>query len=138
MNQDAVTMVANGFRTGFPHPGDDQTPPHLIPMPGFRDTGMSPEQSEEFIGAAATLAAEGIVNLIESRYELIDKEEARQMRLAVADAPDGYRTIHIHPDARYKDAVLVFTIGNDDHTVIPAVALKAALNNVDAAIAGKS
>ena len=121
-------MIAGGFRTGFPHPGDEQTPEHLIPLPGFRDTGMSPEQSEEFIGATATLAAEGVVNLIESRFEMIDKDEAQRLRLIAAEAPEGYRTIHIHPDARYKDAVLVITIGNDDHKVVPATALRAALD----------
>lgn len=128
MNRQAVAMIEEGFKTGFPHPGDENTPEHLVPMPGFRSTGMTGPQAEEFIGAAAVLAAEAVVNLIETRFELIEKGEAQQLRLAAADAPEGYRTIHIHPDAMYKDAVLVITIGNDDHKVVPAVALKAALS----------
>lgn len=130
MNGQAVAMIEEGFKTGFPHPGDENTPEHLIPMPGFRDTGMTGPQAEEFIGAAATLAAEAVVNLIESRFELIEKGEAQQLRLAAADAPEGYRTIHIHPDAMYKDAVLVITIGNDDHKVLPAAVLKAAVSQL--------
>ena len=130
MNQQAVAMIAEGFKTGFPHPGDENTPEHLIPMPGFRDTGMNSAQAEEFIGATATLTAEAVVNLLESRFELIDKGEAQQLRQAAADAPEGYRTIHIHPDAMYRDAVLVITIGNDDHKVVPAVALREALSQL--------
>lgn len=125
MNREAVEMIANGFKTGFPHPGDDQTPEHLIPMPGFRGTGMSTEQEAEFIGASATLAAEGAVNLIESRFELIDKGEAQQLRQAAAAAPEGYRVIQVHPDAQNQPPVMEFTIGNGDHVVYPRRVLAA-------------
>ncbi|GAS98946.1 uncharacterized protein RMCC_5911, partial [Mycolicibacterium canariasense] len=79
MNRQAVTMLADGLRPGLPHPGDDQTPERLIPMPGFRNTGMSDGQAEEFIGATATLIAEAAVHLLETRFELMEKGDALQL-----------------------------------------------------------
>ncbi|MCV7208408.1 hypothetical protein H7J75_07030 [Mycolicibacterium canariasense] len=118
-------MLADGLRTGLPHPGDDQTPERLIPMPGFRNTGMSDEQAEEFIGATATLIAEAAVHLLETRFELMEKGDALQLRQDAADAPDGRRVIHIHPDAQHEPAALSITIGKGDHVVIPRRALAA-------------
>ncbi|MCV7255338.1 hypothetical protein H7J86_24550 [Mycobacterium hackensackense] len=95
-------------------------------MPGFRDTGMSDEQARDFIGSAATVAAEAITHLIETNFDLIAKGEAAQLRQAAAAPPEGVRIIHVHPGALHEPAVLSLTVGNTDHVVVPRSALAAA------------
>ncbi len=124
MNQAAVDLIAAALPAGLCHPGDDTTSPRVIPLPGFRTTGMSDEQAQELVGQSATLVAEALVHLLEGEYEILPKTEATQLRQDAADAPDGTRIIKVKKTPN-TPPVLELTVGKSDEVIVPEVALKA-------------
>ncbi|MDV7194624.1 hypothetical protein [Mycolicibacterium fortuitum] len=125
MNQAVVDLIARTLPMGLPHPGDENTPSRIVPLPGFRSTGMSDEQAQEFIGQAAKTVAEALVHLIEGEYEILTKADAAQLRQDAADAPDGTRIVTLHCGNTNNPALLQLTVGKTDQVVVPAAALKA-------------
>lgn len=127
-NPAAAAAIAQRLPQGLPHPGDPENnqPPFVIPLPGFRSAGMSPEQASEFIGQSAQLWAEAIVHLIEGDFEILTKAEARQLREAAADAPDGTRIISIATTPNGEPVLQITVKKTDDRAIIPAAALKEA------------
>lgn len=126
MTQPAVDLIARTLPAGLPHPGDDNTPPRLIPLPGFRATGMSDEQAQELVGQSSKLVAEALVHLLRSNGIAVDRTETEFVELEkqAADAPDGARIISICT-APASDPVLQLTVSkSDDRVVVPAVVLK--------------
>jgi hypothetical protein len=129
MNQAAVDLIARTIPVGLPHPGDDNTPPRVVPLPGFRATGMTDEQAEELIGQAAKTFAEAMVNLLEAEFELMTKADAAQLRQDAADAPDGTRIITLHRNDIATEPVMTITLGKTNQVALPDAvfqALKAA------------
>lgn len=120
VNRAVVDLIARALPQGLFHPGDDQTPSRVVPLPGFRTTGMGDEQAEEMIGAAAKVFAEAITHLIEQDYELMPKADAAQLRQDAADAPDGTRVITLFDRADHKreTPLLVLTVGKTDDVTI--------------------
>ncbi|AIT14577.1 hypothetical protein PBI_CARCHARODON_69 [Mycobacterium phage Carcharodon] len=130
MSHTATQQVAQALTTGLPHPGDDNTPPRVIPMPGFRTTGMSDEQARELVGSSAQLVAEAIVHgVIETDHEILTKTEANELRQAAADAPDGTRVITVYDRADHQRTtpLLTLTIGKSDEVIVDAALLRKAL-----------
>jgi hypothetical protein len=124
VNQAAVDLVARTLPHGLPHAGDDNTPPRLIPLPGFRTTGMTDEQALEFVGQSAKLVAEALVNLIETENEIVPKADIAQLRQDAADAPDGTRIVNLVTGPT-SDPVLVLTVDkSSDRVLVPASVLK--------------
>ncbi|PVB26324.1 hypothetical protein DDJ92_24940, partial [Mycobacteroides abscessus] len=69
-NQLLIDLLVRQFSRGvLPHPGDENTPSHLIPLPGFRGAGMSDEQAQEMIGSAAKEWAEAIESIISGEFD---------------------------------------------------------------------
>lgn len=123
MNQAVVDLLARTFARGvLPHPGDENTPSHLIPMPGFRAAGMSDEQAEKMIGAAAKEWAEAIESVIGGEFECLTKADAAQLRQDAADAPDGTRIITVYRDSDHQrqSPLWQFTLGKTNDVMIPA------------------
>jgi hypothetical protein len=84
MANDAVaSLIAKHLSTGLPHPGNPAKgqPAILVPLPGFRTDGMSPQQVEQ-VEAATMIIGQAIVHLIETgtNSELVDKAELEQLR----------------------------------------------------------
>lgn len=122
MNQALVGLLARTFSTGsLPHPGDDNTPSRLIPIPGFRAAGMSDEQAKELIGEAAKLWAESLASVIEGEYVLLTKADAAQLRQDAAEAPDGTRiiTVYSQSDHQHQSPLWQFTLGKTNDVTIP-------------------
>lgn len=127
MSQPVIDFIAQKLRTGLCHPGDDNTRSRIVPLPGFRNTGMSDEQAEEFIGQAAKIVAEALFHEIDSFGAAIGitKAEVEQLRRDAADAPDGTRIVTLHCGSTNSPALLQLTVGKTDQVVIPQAALNA-------------
>lgn len=127
MSQAVIDFIAQKLRTGLCHPGDSNTPSRIVPLPGFRNTGMSDEQAEEFIGQAAKVVAEALFHEIDSFGAAIGitKAEVEQLRQDAADAPDGTRVVTLHCGNVNSPALLQLTVGKTDQVVIPKAALNA-------------
>ncbi|AEL19985.1 hypothetical protein CL81_gp66 [Mycobacterium phage Charlie] len=129
MSHTAIQQVAQALATGLIHPGDENTPPRAIPLPGFRTTGMSEEQARELVGSSAQLFAEAIVRgVIEADHEILTKAEANELRQAAADAPDGTRVITVYDRADHQRStpLLTLTIGKSDEVIVDAALLRKA------------
>lgn len=126
MNRADADLFASAFNAGaLYHPGDDTTPSRPIPIPGFRNTGMTDEQAAEMIGQAAKLWGEALAHFVETRGKtIIDTTELTQLRAEAADAPDGTRIIHIHTTPT-SPAVLELPVKKtNDRVIVPAAVLK--------------
>lgn len=120
-NQTLVSLLKRTFASGtLPHPGDGNSPGRPIPIPGFRNAGMSDEQAEEMIGEAAKLWAEALDYVIATEFDVLTKADAAQMRQAAADAPDGTRiiTLYDRADHQRKTPLWVLTIGKTDDVTV--------------------
>lgn len=126
-NQAAIDLFTQAFASGsLVHPGDENTPSRVIPIPGFRATGMSDEQAQELIGQAAKLWAEALAHHVEANGKtIIDTTELAQLRQDAADAPDGTRVITLHRGNTTTPALLAITVGKTDQVAIPDAALRA-------------
>lgn len=84
-NPRIAALIAEKLHTGLPHPGDpdDNQPPLLIPLPGFRAAGLPPEYVEH-ARSAAKLIGEALVNVIETEgeSEIVSKTELERIRAA--------------------------------------------------------
>lgn len=124
MNQAAVDLIARTLPHGLPHPGDDNTPSRLVPLPGFRSTGMSDEQAEELVGQSSKIVAEALVNLLEAEFEILPKADVAQLRQDAADAPDGTRIISVYTGPTGDPVLMLPVKKSDDRVIIPASVLK--------------
>ncbi|QIG58470.1 hypothetical protein HWD06_gp095 [Mycobacterium phage Cornie] len=129
MNQAAVRLLAQTFPHGLLHPGDDVTPSRVVPVPGFRVTGMAPEQAEELVGESAKVFAEALVHLLESDFEIVPRGEMQQLRLDAAEVPDGVRTVqvHCHCDVQRRDPLFELTVDKSDVVVVNGPGIVAGL-----------
>lgn len=124
MNRRVVDLLVAALTDGLIHPGDDTHPPTPISMPGFRTTGMTDEQAQEFVGNTATLLSEAIVALIEQTHQIIPTTDVTLLRQQAADAPDTARVISIctTPTA---DPVLQVTVDKySDRVILPAAVIR--------------
>lgn len=127
MNQAAADMFAKAFTAGaLYHPGDQNRPSGLLPLPGFRSAGMTDEQAAEMIGETAKLWGEALAHHVEaSGKSIIDTAELAQLRQDAADAPDGIRVIRVHRGNTNGPVAFELTIGKGDDAAMPEVALRA-------------
>ncbi|MFD6197204.1 hypothetical protein ACFWE3_10920 [Mycobacteriaceae bacterium NPDC060252] len=108
------------------HPGDENTPPRPIPLPGFRTAGMADDQANEMVGEAAKLWAEAVASGIDAEFDVLTKADAAQLRQDAAEAPDGTRivTLYDHRDHQRKSPLLVLTVGKTDDVTVNARQLR--------------
>jgi hypothetical protein len=126
MNQAAVALVERTLPHGLPHPGDANRPPFLVPLPGFRTTGMTDEQARELVGQGAKTTAEALVALLESEFVLRTKAEDAQLVQRAADAPDGTRILKAHRGTKSGPVVCELVIDKTDDVVLPEAILREA------------
>ena len=124
MNRRIVNLIAEALPAGLTHPGDDHNPPALIPLPGFRATGMTDDQAAEFIGSTAKLLAEALVTLIEQDHEILARADVTQLRQDAAEAPDGIRVITVHEGTPLGPELMQLTIDKTDHATIPTAVMR--------------
>lgn len=120
-NRALVDALTRTFASGvLLHPGDGNTPPRPIPLPGFRTAGMSDEQAKEMVGEAAKLWAEAIEYAIGAEFDVLTKADAAQLRQDAAEAPDGTRivTLYDQRDHQRKTPLWVLTIGKTDDVTV--------------------
>lgn len=125
MNPAVVDLLTRTFNAGaLPHPGDDNRPPFVIPIPGFRASGMSDEQVAEMIGPAAKLWAEAIAHTLDTEFDIMTKADAAQLRQDAADAPDGTRIIRIHRGTKHGPIACELVIDKTDDAALPDAILR--------------
>lgn len=127
MNQALVDLLARTLASGaLSHPGDANSGPRAIPIPGFRATGMPDDQAQEMIGQAAKLWAEALASVIDTEFDILTKADAAQLRQDAADAPDGTRivTLYDRTDHQRANPLLVLTVGKTDDVTIDARLLR--------------
>ncbi|GJJ22297.1 hypothetical protein [Mycolicibacterium mageritense] len=127
MNRADADLFARAFTAGaLFHPGDENAPSRVLPVPGFRSAGMSDQQAEELIGQTAKLWGEALAHYVHTNGKtIIDTTELQQLRQDAADAPDGVRVIRIHQNNLNGPVVLELTIDKSDDAAIPDTVLRA-------------
>lgn len=126
-NQLLVDLLTRTFAAGaLQHPGDDNSPARVIPIPGFRSTGMPEEQAQEMIGQASKLWAEALASAIAAEFDVLAKADAAQLRQDAAEAPDGTRilTLYDRTDHQRTTPLWVLTVGKTDDVMIDARQLR--------------
>lgn len=91
-NPEVAQMIANGLKTGLPHPGKPELneDPRLLPLVAFRTAGL-PAELREHADNTAVAVGEAIVNLIETQAGsvIIRRTELDGLRAADADETAG-------------------------------------------------
>lgn len=126
-NQLLVDLLTRTFASGaLPHPGDTNSGPRTIPIPGFRTTGMPDDQAEEMVGQAAKLWAEALESVIATEFVALTKADAAQLRQDAAEAPDGTRIVTLwdRADHQRTNPLLVLTVGKTNDVTIDARLLR--------------
>lgn len=139
INQRAVAILVKGLTEGVTHPGDgkDQPAKLLMPLPGFRPVGLTPEQAAQFATEAglpendtATLYAEALINLLETDggMEIVDQAHLEQLRSDAATPQQANETVpevsvHCHCNARQP--LLQVPVGNRAKVTVDGGLLKA-------------
>lgn len=113
------SMLANRLREGFTHPGDPDKdiPPTPILLPFKRSPGM-PEEMGELMDGTVKLLTECIVAEIESVAEIVPRNEARAMRRALGDSPDGPALVPISCRCSPGEPLAILTVTDPDHIVV--------------------
>ncbi|YCU51228.1 hypothetical protein ACRYGS_20855 [Mycobacteroides abscessus] len=126
-NQTLVDLLTRTLASGaLPHPGDANSGPRVIPIPGFRATGMPEDQAQEMIGQASKLWAEALASVIDTEFDTLTKADAAQLRQDAAEAPDGTRilTLYDRTDHQRTTPLWVLTVGKTDDVMIDARQLR--------------
>lgn len=125
-NTAAVALIAERLPEGLMHPGDGKKqPPKLIPLPGLKNLGISPEQAAHFAKQAGMpandapkLIAEAVVHLIETDLNggstIISNAELEQLRAQAAtigDVNPNSPTVAIHCHCNLAKPVLHLAVG---------------------------
>lgn len=122
-----IDLLTRTFAAGaLQHPGDENSGPRVIPIPGFRSTGMPDDQAQEMIGHAAKLWAEALESAIDAEFDVMTKADAAQLRQDAAEAPDGTRILTLFDlrDHHRNTPLLVLTVGKTDEVMIDARQLR--------------
>jgi len=121
-NERIAQLISDRLVTGLTHPGDPETgaKPTQIALP-FQTTGQ-PEEMVNLIVGTTKLLGEALVHLIETEggVELVDREEAKQMRIAVGQGPETplATPVHCRCDADKVDPLMFLTITDPERIVI--------------------
>jgi hypothetical protein len=94
-NARAAALIAERLPTGLLYPGNPalNQPAKLIPLPGLRNLGISPDQATQFANEAGLpsndapkLIAEALIHTLETDggIELVDKSEIADLRAQLA------------------------------------------------------
>jgi hypothetical protein len=138
-NAAAAALIADRLPRGLIHPGDgDKQPPKLIPLPGLSNMGITPEQAEHFARQAGLpandapkLIGEAIVCLLETKWELVDRDELAQLRAAVATPAEvSPAAPMVHIICRHNRAPLFQVSANRAQHMIDCDAIKAKIDEV--------
>jgi hypothetical protein len=126
MNLAAVALIVKCLTEGVMHPGDqskDQPAKLLIPLPGFRASGLTPEQAAHFANEAglpdndaAKLYAEALVNAIETvgGLTLVAHTELEQLRTEAATLEDvnpSAPTVAVHCTCNRRTPIISISVG---------------------------
>lgn len=124
-NQAAIDLLTGAFTAGsLQHPGNEHQPPFAIPLPGFRNTGMGTDQTQDMIGAAAQLWAEALTHILETQFEIMTRAEIAQLRQDAADAPDGTRIIRAHRGTKTGPVICELVLDKTDDIALPHAILR--------------
>jgi hypothetical protein len=103
-NPEVASLIAHALPS-LVYPGDGKSAPVAIPLPTFRNSGLTAEQAEAYAKDAglphmdlAQLVAESIVHLLETNgYPLTSGTEVDQLRLAATDREHlKHRLVNVH------------------------------------------
>ncbi|AEJ93172.1 hypothetical protein FDG57_gp099 [Mycobacterium phage Mutaforma13] len=128
-----LTDFLNRTLNNLVHPGDENTKPFPILLPGLRTVSVPPELAGHFAEEAGLphldtpkLVAEALAAAITQNYVILTREEHEQLRQQAADAPTGHRVINIRttPTGQPVLSITIDKASND--VVVPAKALQKA------------
>lgn len=115
------------------HPGDENTKPFAIPLPGLRPAGIPQELAGQFAEQAGLphldtprLIAEALAAAITQNYAVLTREEAERLRQQAADAPTGHRVINIRTTPTGQPVLSITIDKTSNDVVVPAKALQKA------------
>jgi hypothetical protein len=143
-NAAAVALIAEKLPEGLTHPGDGKKqPPKLIPLPGLKNLGISPEQAKHFAQQAGMpandapkLIAEALVHLIETDLNggstIISNAELAQLRSQAAtlgDLDPNAATVKVCCHCNLAKPVLHLAVGRA-MVVLDGAALRKSLDDV--------
>lgn len=143
-NPAAVALITKGLTSGVMHPGDqakNQPAKLLMPLPGFRNAGLPPEQAAHFAKEAGLpdndapkLYAEALVNAIETEgLELVARTELEQLRAQVAtpqEASPNIPAVSVYCSCNAAKALLQVPIGNRARVTVDGGMLKRHMGEV--------
>ncbi|AVJ50741.1 hypothetical protein SEA_OGOPOGO_102 [Mycobacterium phage Ogopogo] len=115
------------------HPGDENTKPFPILLPGLRTISVPPELAGQFAEEAGLphldtpkLVAEALAAAITQNYVILTREEHEQLRQQAADAPTGHRVINIRTTPTGPPVLSITIDKTSNDVVVPAKALQKA------------
>src|ERR1700754_4891952 len=144
MHPRAVTLIAERLSNGVLHPGDpskDLPAKMLLPMPGFKPSGMSDEMAAHFAAEAglppdndaAQMYAEALVASLDAEgLDIIDRSELGRLRFDAAPLDDvnpAAPTVAVHLSCNRQEMLTSITVGRAKITT-PCGALRGRIEQV--------
>ncbi|AWN05018.1 hypothetical protein I5H21_gp095 [Mycobacterium phage Byougenkin] len=128
-----LTDFLNRTLNNLVHPGDENTKPFPILLPGLRTVSVPPELAGQFAEEAGLphldtpkLVAEALAAAITQNYVILTREEHEQLRQQAADAPTGHRVINIRTTPTGQPVLSITIDKTSNDVVVPAKALQKA------------
>lgn len=120
MSQRIVDLIAERLPTGLVHPGDENTKPKVLALPGFAGRGIPPEMARHFADEAGLppndapkVWAEALVHLIESDggCVIVPKTEWDDVK-AQSTAPDASSpVVAVHCSCNRSEPIMSVSTG---------------------------
>lgn len=134
-----MDLIAERLPTGLVHPGDENTKPKVLALPGFASRGIPPEMAKHFADQAGLppndaprVWAEAIVHLIESDggCVIVPKAEWEDVQARSQTPQDAStHTVAVHCRCNRLEPILSVDAGRAKVTTSGGV-LKQRLNEV--------
>lgn len=121
-------LIAKKLREGIVHPGDPERdmPPRPIMLP-FTHAPGRPQEMNDLLDETVKVLSEAIVHIIEvdGNVEMVDHTEARAMRKALGQGPEGPQAVplHCHCDSQRVDPLAILTVDDPDVVLVDGAAL---------------
>lgn len=118
-NERIANLLAKGLAEGLIHPGNEATgmPARPIILP-LKPSASHPKEMADLLNGTTKLLSEAIVSTIEVEgdSEIVPKSEARSMRKAVGEGPNGpfHVPVHCLCDTGRSDPLVILTMDGSD------------------------
>jgi hypothetical protein len=99
--------IAEGLRTGFPHPVEPERQPPILTA-AFRSAGMNPEMAEA-VNDASMMLAEAIEAVILTDHAIIPRTELTRLQQDSA-APAQSVAVHCRCDTGRQDPLIILGV----------------------------